>query len=294
MKNSFRNYRGIIAGIVFFSLGMVFYTIMQVLNLWAPPANHIPPFCEFFDPDKFIGEPINTWSNMFYVLVGMIVLLLYDFIRNGRLTKYTSYVCKKENVHYLLTYGLLVIWVGLGSFFMHGSYAGNDIISGHFFDAHSMNLYLSSVIFISLAILFDMNKKHFYILFAVNFIVVTTVVKLGKMNEFFITFLIITVINEFAISLGIYIRIYSKVFRVKKMRLVNRSIKLLLFFGFMFVSSYILWFLGRTDAASCDPYSWWQWHAYWHFGTAVAMLIIPFYILLEEEIVPSPNLDSRR
>jgi hypothetical protein len=52
----------------------------------------------------------------------------------------------------------------------------------------------------------------------------------------------------------------------------------------MFVSSYILWFLGRTDASSCDPNSWWQWHAYWHFGTAVAMLIIAFYILDEKDV----------
>ncbi len=287
MKNFVLKYRGILAGIVFFSLGMVFYIIMQVFDLWTFPGGHATPFCENFDPSKLVGEPINTWSNMFYVGAGMIVLVIHDFIRNGKITRYTSYISKEQNLHYALTYGLLVVWLGLGSFFMHGSYARNEIVSGHFFDALSMNMYVSSVVMISLAILLDMKKKHFYSILSVNFIVIIPLVKFNLQEYYFILFLIIAVANEFAICLGMYFGMYSKLFarKNKRIRRVKRNLLLFIFASAMFISSYMLWFLGKTAAATCDPYSWWQWHAYWHFGTAAAALILAFYILLEKEII---------
>lgn len=284
MKNLLNKYRGITAGIVFIIIGMLFYTIMQVFDLWTPSPNQ-DPFCEYYEPGMFIGTPINTWSNLFYMSSGLIILALYDFIRNGKITKYNSFISKQENLHYALVYGLLVVWLGLGSFFMHGSHAGNQYVTGHFFDALSMNMFISAVFIISLAILTDMDKKHFYIVLLIDFIIAIIIVKLGKQDYFFIFFLVIAVGNEFAISLDIYHGIYTKITRGKiNIRKVERSLKMLLLIGVMFASSYMFWFLGRTGAKTCDPYSWWQWHAYWHFGTAIGALLIGFYILLEKEV----------
>ena len=72
MSELFNNYKGTIIGIVFITAGMLFYLIMQVFNLWSnPPPAETLMFCEHFDPDRLVGEPINAWSCFYFVGAGM-------------------------------------------------------------------------------------------------------------------------------------------------------------------------------------------------------------------------------
>ena len=92
--------------------------------------------------------------------------------------------------------------------------------------------------------------------------------------------LILTFINEILVSLGIY----SWVFKNKGARKVRRKFFLLPIILTTFLVSYWLWHYGKPDMPTCDPYSWWQWHAVWHFIDACAMLIIALYMLTEKEL----------
>ncbi|TFG04612.1 MAG: hypothetical protein EU536_04275 [Promethearchaeota archaeon] len=290
MNKVFRKYQGTVLGIIFIIAGMTFYFIMQIFEIWTnPPLPGPSGFCEYFDPNRLVGEPINAWSNFYYVAVGMIVLIAYDLVRSGKIKIQwfeESYVLRRENLYYALLYGLLVIWIGLASFYMHGSYRSTPWFSAGFLDVLSMNMYMSGLIILSLGILFDIKKRTLYIFILIDIILVVIVMKsnlqlpgLGG-GGLFELLLISAVINELLVGLGVY----SRVFKNLGARQVRRKVILLPLIILIFLLAYWLWHFGLRDAPTCDPYSWWQWHAVWHFLTAVATLVILLYILTEKEI----------
>ncbi len=287
MSDVFRKYKGIIIGFAFITAGMLFYLIMQIFNIWTyPPAAGPSGFCEYYNPNLLVGEPINAWSNFYYVGAGMIIIVYYDLIRMGKIKENNRYTNKEENLHYILTYGLLLVWVGLASFYMHGSYRSTVWFSAGFLDLLSMNMYMSGVAIMSLAILFDIKKQNFYIIFLIDIIVVVILMKLNLGlpslggGGLFELFLIFAFINEVFIGLGVY----SKVFRNKGARQIRRNIIILAFVLITFLVSFWLWHFGVRGLRTCDPYTLWQWHAVWHFLDACAMILIAIYIQSEREI----------
>ena len=283
----FRKYRSTLLGISIIIAGMLFYLIMQVFDLWTGPTEAGPGgFCEYFDPDRLVGETMNFWSNFYYIGAGMGIIVYRDLVRNEKVPRRDVFVFKEENMHYMVTYGVLVIWIGLGSFYMHGSNAGNELISGHFFDVLSMNMYSSSLFILSVAILFDMKKKPFYLLLVVNYVVIIILMKSklrlpslggGGLFEFFQIF---GFINEILIALGIY----SKIFKNKGARQIRRNLLIIILAIIVFLMAFWVWYLGKKSSPTCDPHSWWQWHAVWHFSNVCSMLLIAIYVLSEREI----------
>ena len=288
MSEVFRKYRGTIIGILFVILGMLFFVIMQVFQIWTNPSDAGPGgFCEYFDPNALVGEPMNAWSCFYYVGYGMILIVFYDLIRMGKVNTKERYILKEENTHYILLYGLLVIWIGIASFYMHGSNRSTPWFSAGFLDSLSMNMYLSGLIIISMAILFDIKKRNFYLIFIADIIVVVILMK-ANLNlpnlgggGLFELLIIIAFINDFFIGLGFY----SKVFKNKGARQIRRNVVLLPIILIIFLIAYWLWHFGLRDAPTCDPFSWWQWHAVWHLINGLATLVIALYILTEKEII---------
>ena len=92
--------------------------------------------------------------------------------------------------------------------------------------------------------------------------------------------LVIAVINEIFIGFGLY----SKAFKRIGARQIRRQVILIPIIIGIFLLAFWLWHFGLKSGSSCDPYSLWQWHAVWHFLTAVATLVIAFYMLTEKEI----------
>ncbi len=287
MSELFRKYQGVILGILFIIAGMVFYVIMQIFELWTGPSIPGPSgFCEYFDPNRLVGEPINAWSNFYYVAAGMIVLIMYDLVRSGKIQHKDRFILKDENLHYILIYGLLAIWVGLASFYMHGSYASTPWFSAGFLDVLSMNMYISGIIILSMASLFALRKRTLYVILLIDFILVIILMRsdlnlpsLGG-GGLFELLLVIAVINEIFIGSGLY----SKAFKSIGARQIRRQIILIPIIIGIFLLAFWLWHFGLRNATSCNPYSWWQWHAVWHFLTASAILVIAFYMLTEKEI----------
>jgi len=287
MSEVFNKYKGTIIGIVFIIVGMLFYLIMQIFNIWTNPPEAGPGgFCEYFNPNLLVGEPMNAWSCFYFVGAGMILIVYHDLVRMGNTKKNNKYIIKQENLHYILIYGILIIWVGIASFYMHGSYRSTPWFSAGFLDVFSMNLYMSGIIIMSLAILFDIKKRNFYILFLLDLILILILMKFNLSlpslggGGLFELLLIFAFGNEILIGLGIY----SKTFKSKGARQIRRNIILLPIIVLIFLIGFWLWHFGLRDASTCDPYSWWQWHAVWHFSNVCSMILIIIYILTEREI----------
>ena len=217
----FEKYKGTLIGIIVIAIGLLFFLIMKIFGFWINPEAGPTGFCEYNNPDLFVPTPMNAWSNFYYVGAGMSILIYYDLIHDGRLSRPDSYITKDENLHYFVPYGLLVIWIGLGSFYMHAGGQG-ELISGHFFDVLAMNMYISSIVIFSLAILFDVKKRVFYFLLIVDFILVIILMK-SNLNlpniaggGLFGLLAIIALTNELFIVLGLYLVIkkisYKRIF----------------------------------------------------------------------------------
>jgi hypothetical protein len=285
MSQTLKKYHGTIIGLTFIIVWMLIFYFFQIYDLWGKPRSAGPTgFCEYFDPNQIVGEPINAWSNFYYVGAGMIVLIYYDLLRMGKVKKKDVYIERNENTHYLIVYGLLVVWVGIASFLMHATWRGET----GFLDVLSMNMYLSSLFIMSLAFLFDLKRLYFYILLIVDFILVIIIMRSdfripfpslggGGLFEFLVT---LTFISEVILSFGIY----SKIFKKLGARQIKRNTILLAIILASFLTAYWLWHYGKKNAPSCDPYSWWQWHAVWHFITACCTILIAIYIRTEREI----------
>ena len=61
---------------------MLIYFLVAIYGSWGPSYYDAgsSPYCEYFDPNRPVGEPLNTWSNFFYVSVGILVLIYYDLL----------------------------------------------------------------------------------------------------------------------------------------------------------------------------------------------------------------------
>jgi hypothetical protein len=290
MREAVKKYRGTIIGIIFIIVGMLLFYVFQIYELWGDPRDAGPSgFCEYFDPNLLVGEPINAWSNFYYVGAGMIVLIYYDLLRMGKAKRKDTYIDKDEHLHYFITYGLLVVWVGIASFYMHASYRTFGLISAGFLDVLSMNMYLSGLFIMSLAILFDIRPMFFYIILIVDIILMVIIMKIGVPFPSFgggglFEFLFILVLtSDVILSLGIY----SKIFKKLGARQVRRNTIIIFIIIGCFLTAYWLWHFGKRDAPSCDPFSWWQWHAVWHFITAFCTILIAMYIRTEKVSKPA-------
>ena len=283
MRETLKKYHGTLIGLTFIVVWTIIYVSFYYLDLWGEPSKAGPSgFCEYFDPARLVGETMNSWSNTVYMGVGMLVLVYYDLLRMGKVKRKDTYIDRDENQHYYLVYGLLVVWLGVGSFLMHGLRRGET----GFLDVFSMNMFLSGVFLVSLAFLFDMKKLYFYILFIIDFILIIYIMRSGfnfpsfgggGLFEFLVA---LTVISESLLSIGVYSKIFK---RVGARNIKRNTVYLALSLG-TFLFAYFLWHFGRRDMPTCDPYSWWQWHAIWHMITAGSTLIIALYIRTEREI----------
>ncbi len=99
-------------------------------SMWRP-ATCLPDacFCEAIGAG-FIRQPIDTWSNLAFVLVGL--LILEDVLRPS--STRSNLLAQRRT--YGVVYAVAVILIGLGSWFYHASLT----FVGQWFDVMGMYL----------------------------------------------------------------------------------------------------------------------------------------------------------
>jgi hypothetical protein len=95
---------------------------MPIIWEFLPPASCMPDNC-FCEPVTrgFIHQPVNTWSNLAFVLAGVLTMRLAsrDFSSGSAQASGTNLM--RTQSLYPLVYGLAAVFIGLGSMVYHGT-----------------------------------------------------------------------------------------------------------------------------------------------------------------------------
>jgi len=196
---------------------------------------------------SFISEPANSWSNVAFMLVGLIVYL--------RSTKQQS-ILRSTDV-----YGLNLIGVGIFSFIYHLS---NNFLT-QYFDFLGMYSFFGLMLFAHLEFLEKIDKEKVFKNFLLSFI------------PFSIVFFLLRVMNlpvQISIGMVMLCCFISLIMIVKKSRADYRYFFGALFFFALAITAQIL----DIKRVACNPHNhWFQFHALWHVFNAFGMGSLFFY-----------------
>ncbi len=240
-------------------------------------------YCEHFQMDQIIRQPVNTWTNLLAVSIGLCILYHLDRkrvppeeVRDD--TTITKAVI--ENPMQIATifsglFGILVIFVGTGSMFFHAS----GMYYGGLIDNISMQTFVTFLLIYDFQRIFKFSKKVFIITWSLVNIIMGILVKwpgifLG--NYFFGIPLLIIIFFEPILYL---ISAYTKQFP-KRLNFI-RSMKYYLLSLCGYIGATIAWVLSGSSGVFCWPYSIWQGHGLWHLLVALTTLMIFFYLRSE-------------
>ncbi len=258
--------------VLFFAISLtlvVAYQFYQFANLWGSmeyATNNAFEFCESNRLCEAIVQPANTWSNLGFLIVGLLCLFIGINDLKVRSPEIPNLMVRYPVFSIIL--GVSCIYLFIGSFLYHasltkafqklditGMYAVALSFMGYImFRSYPTryvkrrNIYQSShLIIASIAVL--LNILFFAGLWKVN------------VNVLFpIVVLIIIAVNT----------IYNRVYKVHYQILYKRIFQLSIVVG---VISFTCWILDRQDIW-CSPDSFLQGHAIWHILCSITIFLL--------------------
>ena len=271
----------------------VLITLVLVPLSWLPapwaaghptawrPATCMPDacFCEAIG-SGFIRQPIDTWSNLAFVLVGL--LILEDVLRPSSAR---SNLLAQRRV-YGIIYAVAALLIGLGSWFYHASLT----FVGQWFDVMGMYLLGTFMVLYTIARLRPLSGRAFtlsYVLF--NVALGFSLIVVPELRRYlFGILLVVTIVLE------VVIRYRSRGLPVSgatRRRAAGRSRKrsdytdrlkpqlqnsYFIAALLIYVLAQIIWTLDLNHIV-CDPVSVLQGHAVWHVLTALSAGLLYLY-----------------
>lgn len=236
------------------------------------PATCMPDhcFCEA-QRDGLIRQPINTYSNLAFVLVGLLIVAgaQDDWRRGERRNRMQA----QRALPFI--FGGAVILIGLGSFFYHASLT----FIGQWFDVMGMYLFASFALIYNYARLRPIRATTFAIAY---------VVMNGMLGY-------LLVVNPDVRRQVFAAMIYGIIALEALIWLVERpKIKTRFFVGALVVlaGAYGIWMLDESGAL-CDPSSLLQGHALWHILNAIAAGSLYLYYRSEDSNLSSDLPQSK-
>jgi len=240
------------------------------------PATCMPDrcFCERIRPGT-IRQPVNTWSNLAFVLTGLFVIAMAgrDLARASR--SGTSNPMRTRPV-YPAVYGIATILIGIGSMFYHMSLA----FAGQVLDVLSMYLLTSFMLLYNLSRMRRMRSGTFVVCYLLlNVAVGYGSIRLPVLRRYLFLALLLAV--------GV-----SKVV-VRRKRRPRMTMAFLVAGLVSLVMACAIWILDITRVV-CAPGSWFQGHAMWHVLMAALIGFIYLYYRSEDGcgLLDKPNICS--
>src|SRR3990172_103423 len=258
------------AGLAGFWLGLIWFAALLVTFLalgavgWPGRDDECVQqsacYCERFRVGM-VKQPSNTWSNLAFVLVGLLILLSAAGAPAEARNPMTT------EPFYAISYGLLVITLGPGSMFFHASMKGWAGILDN----------LSMFFFVSFVLIYDVFRligSESVPGFALVYLAVNAALFAlrlswaGSGKWIFGSLVALTVIIEVLVlaNLGNAHREF-----------IPWLLTALLLFGL----AVVVWSLSNTGGPLCRPGSWFQGHALWHILTAATTGFVYLYLLTE-------------
>jgi hypothetical protein len=227
-------------------------------------------YCEQVRPGM-IKQRSNTWSNLGFVLVGLIMLASLPAVVVG-----SGRDPMEERTFYAVLYGCVVIFLGPGSMFFHASMKK----WGGWIDTLSMTLYTAFLLVYDITGIFNGGKALFLIVFLV------LVAGLGVLT-WFVPESPLPHFSMGALAFGSMAVLWAllQFFAILGIGGIDRENgpALLLFIAgaIVFGVAFLIQQRSGTGKPWCQPESVVQGHAIWHLLTAATTVILFFYLRTE-------------
>jgi hypothetical protein len=214
-------------------------------------------WCEAARTGSWILEPVNTWTNLLFIIAGIIFIL-----KSEKLTNLSNKL--NSDVLFPRIYGSALVFVGVGSFFYHAS----QTFAGQWFDV--IGMYFVSMFYISYNFYrIDWFTKKSFLTF--------------YLSSCLILGLIIFYLPEtrrwlFGVSI-LFTLLQSLWIQLKFKSTINN--KYLYWSGFSYLVAQTTWLLDK-NRIWCNPTGWMNGHGIWHFLTGIAAFLIYFYFHSEK------------
>ena len=243
----------------FFVAPLAIFAVVAVASLalngidytWSSwqPATCMPGncFCEL-QRDGLIRQPINTYSNLAFVLVGLLILAIGR--EDGRRGEPRN--AMQSQRAFWMVFGLAAIAIGAGSFFYHASLT----FVGQWFDVMGMYLFITFALAYNYARLRPIRPA----IFVIGYVV---------MNAMLCYLLIVNPAarrQAFTVLVYCVIALELLVLLVERPRIKTRYFVSAI--GLLAIA-YGIWTLDESGLL-CVPASWLQGHAVWHVLTALS------------------------
>jgi hypothetical protein len=214
-----------------------------------------------------IRQPINTWTNLAFVLAGTLTLLV-------AISDLASHSAKRDGTNLMHSqwiypgiYSYAAALIGLGSMFYHGTM----IFYGQVADILGMYLLSTFMVLYNLSRAFKFKEWTFFGLYVGINIVLGVISTLwpASRRPIFIGILALILLSE----------IFAR-----KLVLVRMSMKMMIAAFASLVIGCTAWLLD-INGIFCAPNSWLQLHSLWHIGMAAAIWFLYLYYRSERPVL---------
>ena len=256
------NFLSEISNLIAQSRGLTLPTAVELAHIWEtlPPATCMPNRC-FCEPvmSGLIRQPINTWSNLAFILAAAMITLIaaVDFWSGA--SKQDKANLMRTRWIYPATYAYAAALVGTGSMLYHGTM----VFYGQVFDILGMYLLSTFMALYNLSRVTKMKGGVFFGLY------VTVNLFLGAISTIWPVF-------RRPIFIGILVVILASELLARKMITAHLNRKMLLAALTSLTIGCIAWILD-VNSIFCLPNSWFQLHSLWHIGMAAAIGFLYLY-----------------
>lgn len=267
---------------------VVFGLIIYVLNHYFYPSNFWNQFttekgidvwfCEFTDMKKLVRQPINTFTNLWYLVNA--IFFISKGISDSR--KPHAFNLITANPFYSYVAGFAALYTFVGSTFFHSSLIA--VASNIDFSAvYSVSLF-PLMYFTHRFVLLRQGKatniKHpvetkiLVSAFTALYLLLTFFIPMTHVHEIVLTFISLTVILGFVLE-------RAELRKTNKAYLIAVAV---------FITTAIVFFKMDIEKIGCNPESFIQPHSLWHICNAMAIFYFYLYIRSENYV---PEKDEK-
>jgi hypothetical protein len=248
------------------AVGMLLYGWSSGIS-WAglrPSPCYPTCFCEEFQRGT-IAQPLSSYSNLWYLLVGLGVLVSTGITFPGD-DQRTNLLLR--NSSYITGYSIAVVSVGITSYFYHVSLT----LVGRWTD------YLGMYAFASLAVTYDLARLRLVHgrSFAVTYATLVFCLAIPMMAVADLNFKRALLLGLILVIIGLEGIIY--------LSRHTRHTRLIFFISALGALA-LATLVNLLDERGiwCNHASFWQWHAVWHFLTAFSIGLLFVYYRTEDD-----------
>jgi len=250
--------------------GLNFLTALELVHFWEilQPATCMPNHC-FCEPvvSGLIRQPINTWTNLAFILAAAGTTLVASLDLFGTTEKQDSINLMRSQWIYPATYAYTAALVGIGSMLYHGTMT----FIGQVPDILGMYLLSTFMALYNLSRTLKLKGLTFFGLYIlVNITLGTTSTIWPESRR--------------AIFIGILLVILASELLARKRVSSQMSRKFLLAALTSLIIGCSAWLLD-VNGMFCKPNNWFQLHSLWHIGMAAAIWFLYLYYRSEQPIL---------